>query len=70
MNHPADFIKLDLFQGHTRLCRWIVYSRATTSEMADRPFFGLGVVALGVVEGFSFGIVSLFLTVRNRSASV
>jgi hypothetical protein len=37
--------------------------------MADRPFFGLEVVALGVVEGFSFGIVSLFLTVRNLSAS-
>jgi hypothetical protein len=51
------------------LCRWIVYSRATTSEMADRPFFGLEVVALGVVVGFSFGIVSLFLTIRNLSAS-
>ena len=58
MNHPVDFIKLGSFsQGHTRLCRWIVYSRATTSEMADRPFFGLVVVALGVVEGLSFGIV-------------
>jgi hypothetical protein len=37
--------------------------------MADRPFFGLEAVALGVVEGFSFGIVSLFLSVRNRPTS-
>jgi len=24
-------------EEHTLLCRWIVYSRATTSPMADRP---------------------------------
>jgi hypothetical protein len=35
-----------------------VYSRATTSEMADRPFLGFVVVGFGVVEDFSFGIVT------------
>ena len=33
--------------------------------MADRPFFGFEVVALGVVEGFFLGIVSLFLTCQK-----
>ena len=44
-----------------------MYSRATTSEMADRPFFGLVVVAFGVVEGFSFGIVMAVSLVSNYS---
>ena len=35
-----------------------MYSRATTSEIAERPFFGLVVAAFGVDEGFSLGIVS------------
>jgi hypothetical protein len=42
-----------------------VYSRATTSEMADRPFFGLGVVAFGVVEDLSFGIVNAAYSVSK-----
>ena len=38
-----------------------MYSRATTSEMADRVFFGFDVVALGVVEGFDLGILRTVL---------
>jgi hypothetical protein len=35
--------------------------------MADRPFFGLDVVAFGVVEGFSFGIVIAVCPISNCS---
>ena len=55
-----DFIKLDhhfVAGRRTRLCRWIVYSRATTSLMAERLepcFFD---VVLGVVEDFSLGAI-------------
>lgn len=38
----------DAVGGRTRLWRWIVYSRATTSAMADRP--GLGVLVVLVVD--------------------
>jgi hypothetical protein len=34
-----DFTKLN---QHTRLCRWMVYSRATTSAMALRPVLPAG----------------------------
>jgi hypothetical protein len=38
-DHNVDFIKLiyQVYRSLTLLCRWIVYSRATTSAMAERP---------------------------------
>lgn len=62
-SHNLDFIKPILLQRsqHTRLCKWMVYSRATTSVMAERwPVFLLG-GTLGVVDGFSFGILDVEL---------
>jgi hypothetical protein len=44
---------------HTRLCRWMVYSRATTSEMAERDFLPVVFVCLGVVEGLSLAIAAV-----------
>lgn len=44
---------------HTRLCKWMVYSRATTSEMALRDFLPEVLVALGVVEGLSLTITAV-----------
>lgn len=45
-------------QKRTRLCRWIVYSRATTSEMAERVMVGflapgldLGAIRAGWIDG-------------------
>jgi hypothetical protein len=45
--------------SHTRLCRWMVYSRATTSEMAERDFLPVCFVCLGVVEGLSLAIAAV-----------
>lgn len=50
-------------ERHTRLCRWMVYSRATTSAMADRVVVGFFVV-LGVVLGVGI------LTVKGDSTLV
>jgi len=44
---------------HTRLCRWMVYSRATTSEMAERVFFGAVVF---LVCALSLAILSVLVT--------
>ncbi len=44
----------------------MVYSRATTSLIAERDFFGAGVVFFGVVEGLSFAIVEGFLEAGER----
>ena len=43
-----DFTKLN---QHTRLWRWIVYSRATTSAMALRWVLPAGFFALGAISG-------------------
>lgn len=41
---------------HTRLCRWMVYSRATTSAMALRPALGFWVFwVLDIFAGFVVG---------------
>ena len=48
-------------KGHTRLCRWIVYSRATTSLMAERDFFGADVF-FDCVFGLSFAIATVCLS--------
>ena len=49
--------------SHTRLCKWMVYSRATTSAMAERLAVGfLGAVVLDLVCWV--GIVTLVHCVR------
>ena len=49
--------------SHTRLCKWMVYSRATTSAMAERLAVGfLGAVVLDLVCWV--GIVTLVGCVR------
>ena len=43
----------------------MVYSRATTSEMAERAFLPVVVVFFGCVEGLSFGIVAVWKGARS-----
>lgn len=56
-----DFTKLN---QHTRLCRWIVYSRATTSAMALRPVLPAGFL----VWALDISIVSRLAIVRAGRA--
>jgi hypothetical protein len=75
--HNVDFIKLICLLSagggvsqHTRLWRWMVYSRATTSWMAERwwPVFFLA-SDLPEVEGLSFGILEVVRKVWREADS-
>jgi hypothetical protein len=48
----------------TRLCKWMVYSRATTSAMALRPALGFWV--FWVVDMFSFYVVVVVVVGREK----
>jgi hypothetical protein len=63
-----DFTKLN---QHTRLWRWIVYSRATTSAMAERPvlpaaFFAVGAISAEVVLADVLVNNCVLIIVANR----